>query len=88
MGRTALIENADRLAIDHRQTGIPPATAFVQHQTVLGKPCQTIVQTGLDCHAMAILRTVWIGEQQNRFSSYIVLGSHMQKAAVSSSVIP
>ena len=80
MSRTALIENADGFAVDHRQAGIAPATTFVQHQTVFGKPCQPVIQAGLDGHAMAVLRTVGVGEQQKRLAGYIVLGRYMQQA--------
>jgi len=61
-----LINNADVHVIDSAQAWVALATALVEQQTMLGRPCLSLVKTHLDAVMRSTLLRMRVGEQQYR----------------------
>lgn len=62
----AFIDNADVPVIDPAQAWIALATTLIEQQTVLGRPCLSLVETHLDTLIRPALLRIRVGEQQYR----------------------
>ena len=78
----ALINNADVHVIDSAQAWVALATALVEQQTMLGRPCLSLVKTHLDAVMRSTLLRMRVGEQQYRLRLASILVIKSIKASI------
>ena len=78
----AFIDNADEPVIDPAQARIALAATLIEQQTMLGRPCLSLVKTHLDTVIGPALLRMRVGEQQYRLRLASILVIKSIKASI------
>ena len=79
MAGRALVEDADRLLVDHRQATVAPAVAVVDAELVLGEPAHALVEAGADRHILAVPPVRGVGEKQQVDAETVLSSRHLEE---------
>ena len=80
MCHARFVEDADRMLVNHRQAGIAPTFALVEHHLVFLRPGDATIQARLDGDMVAVLRRVRVREEEDVALQGVLVGVYVNEA--------